>query len=84
MTKVYFVGHAELNYNNRDDLSRELSAKGMVDRELVTQFLSEKNIEIILSSPYKRAVDTVAHFADSKGLSIEIIDDFRERKVDSI
>ncbi len=84
MTKVYFVRHAEPNYNNRDDMSRELTAKGMADRELVTQFLSDKNIDAVLSSPYKRAVDTVAHFADSKGLTIEIIDDFRERKVDSV
>lgn len=84
MTKIYFVRHAEPNYNNRDDMSRELSTKGMVDRELVTQFLSDKNIEVVLSSPFKRAVDTVAHFADNKGLNIEIVDDFRERKVDSI
>lgn len=84
MTKVYFVRHAEPNYNNRDDMSRELSIKGMIDRELVSHFLSNKNIEVVLSSPYKRAFDTVAHFADSNGLNIEIIDDFRERKVDSI
>ena len=84
MTKVYFVRHAEPNYNNRDDMSRELTAKGMADRELVTQFLSDKNINVVLSSPYKRAIDTVAHFADSKGLNIEIVDDFRERKVDSV
>ena len=84
MTKVYFVRHAEPNYNNRDDMSRELTAKGMADRELVTRFLTDKNIEVVLSSPYKRAVDTVEHFADSKGLNIEIIDDFRERRVDSV
>lgn len=84
MTKVYFVRHCEPNYNNRDDKSRELSAKGLVDRELVTQFLSDKNIEVVLSSPYKRAIDTVAQFADSKRLNIEIIDEFRERKVDSV
>lgn len=84
MTKIYLVRHAEPNYNNHNDKSRELSAKGMADRELVTQFLSDKNIEVVLSSPYKRAVDTVAHFADSKGLKIETIDGFRERKVDSV
>ena len=84
MTKVYFARHAEPNYNNRDDMSRELSAKGMADRELVTQFLSDKNIEVVSSSPYKRAIDTVAHFVDNKGLNIEIVDDFRERKVDSV
>ncbi len=32
----------------------------------VTQFLSDKNISTVLSSPHKRAVDTIAHFADSK------------------
>lgn len=84
MTKVYFVRHCEPNYNNRDDVSRELTAKGMADRELVTQFLSDKNITVVLSSPYKRAVDTVAHFAESKDLNIEIVDDFRERRVDSV
>ena len=84
MTKVYFVRHCEPNYNNRDDMTRELTAKGMADRELVAQFLSDKNITVVLSSPYKRAVDTVAHFAVSKGLNVEIIDDFRERKVDSV
>lgn len=65
-------------------MTRELSAKGMEDRKLVTKFLSDKNIDAVLSSPYKRAFDTIADFADSKGLNIEIIDDFRERKVDSI
>lgn len=84
MTKVYFVRHCEPYYNNRDDMLRELTAKGMADRELVTQFLSDKNITVVLSSPYKRAVDTVAHFAESKDLNIEIVDDFRERRVDSV
>ena len=83
-TKVYFVRHAEPNYNNHDDISRELSSKGIVDRELVTQFLLDKNIQIVLSSPYKRSIDTVSPFACKKSLTIEIIDDFRERKVDGI
>lgn len=46
MTTVYFVRHAEPNYGNHDDMSRELSCKGLKDRELVTEFLMEK----ILSS----------------------------------
>lgn len=83
MTTVYFVRHAEPNYNNHDDALRELSPKGMKDRKLVTDFLSDKQIDIVLSSPYKRAVDTIKDFADSNGLDIETIDSFRERKVDS-
>ena len=83
MTNIYFVRHAEPKYNNHDDLTRELSQKGMKDRELVTDFLADKHVDIVLSSPYKRAVDTVAHFASLRDLPITTIDDFRERKVDS-
>ncbi|WP_310604576.1 histidine phosphatase family protein [Anaerosporobacter sp.] len=83
MTEVYFVRHAEPNYNNHDDLTRELSLKGLEDRTLVTQFLNDKNIDIVLSSPYKRAIDTIKEFADSHDLQIELIQDFRERRVDS-
>ena len=83
MTNIYFVRHAEPNYNNHDDMTRELSPKGMTDRELVTAFLADKQVDIVLSSPYKRAIDTVAHFASLRDLPITTIADFRERKVDS-
>lgn len=35
MTTVYFVRHAEPNYNNHDDELRELTEKGLEDRKLV-------------------------------------------------
>jgi len=81
MTKVYFVRHAQPNYNNHDDMSRELSSKGMSDRKLVTEFLKDKEIARVYSSPYKRAVDTVKDFADHYGFEIGIVDDFRERMI---
>lgn len=83
ITDVYFVRHAAPNYNNHDDMSRELTEQGLRDRKLVTDFLSDKNISVALSSPYKRAVDTIKEFADVYNLQIQIIDDFRERKIDS-
>ena len=82
MTTIFFVRHAEPNYNHHDDALRELSSKGMKDRKLVTRFLSNQQIDVVLSSPYKRAIDTVIDFADSKGYAVKIIDAFRERKVD--
>lgn len=83
MTTVYFIRHAEPNYQNHDDASRELSPKGMQDRKLVTRFLLDKHVDVILSSPFKRAVDTVADFAETCNMEILRIDDFRERKVDN-
>lgn len=84
MTKVFFVRHAEPNYNNHDDLTRELTEKGLRDRELVTEFLADKEIDVVMSSPFKRAYDTVKHFADNRGENIIVVDDFRERKIDNV
>lgn len=83
MTTIYFVRHAEPNYENHDDISRELSNKGLKDRRLVTDFLIDKQIDIVLSSPYKRAIDTIRDFAEIKDMGITIIDEFKERRVDS-
>lgn len=83
ITTVYFVRHAASNYNNHDDMFRELTEQGLRERKLVTDFLSDKNISVALSSPYKRAVDTIKEFADVNNLQIQLIDDFRERKIDS-
>ena len=81
MTQIYFVRHAQPLYRNHDDAGRELSPKGLADRELVTDFLLDKNIDVILSSPYRRAVDTVRHFADTVRMPIIHVPDFREREV---
>ena len=83
MTNVYFIRHAEPNYDNHDDMTRELSAKGLKDRELITGFLLDKQIDVVISSPFKRAIDTVRDFANKNRMDITIIDDFRERRVDS-
>ncbi|MCL2356328.1 MAG: histidine phosphatase family protein [Defluviitaleaceae bacterium] len=82
MTTIYFIRHAEPDFNIHDDFSRPLTEKGQTNCALVTKFLRDKNIDAVLSSPYLRARDTVAPFAESTGLEIRTIGDFRERKVD--
>lgn len=80
-TTVYFIRHAEPDFTNHNDLERPLTAKGKEDTKLVTAFLANKNIDVVLSSPFRRAVETVQDFADSKGFTIHLVEDFRERKV---
>ncbi|WMC92539.1 histidine phosphatase family protein [Kineothrix sp. MB12-C1] len=84
MTGVYFVRHAEPNYMNHNDELRELTEKGLSDRKLVTDFLKDKSIDVVLSSPYKRSIDTVKDFADKYGHQVVTVSDFRERKIDSV
>ena len=82
MTTVYFIRHAQPDMVVHDDHSRPLTAKGRADRKLVTAFLRDKQIGAVLSSPYVRAVDTVADFAAAAGLAVETVYDFRERRPD--
>ncbi len=84
MTTVYFVRHAQPNYDNHNDLTRELTEKGLADRKLVTAFLMDKDIHAVLSSPFHRSIDTVKDFADTRGLTITTVEDFRERRIDSV
>ena len=80
MTTIYFVRHAEPNYENHDDRSRELTQKGMADSERVARFLADKGVQVAVSSPYRRAVDTIRRFAEASGLEILLEEDFRERE----
>ncbi|MCK5129894.1 MAG: histidine phosphatase family protein [Clostridiales bacterium] len=83
MTKVYFIRHAQSDNSVRDGRVRPLTEKGLNDCRLVTKYLSDKYIDIIFSSPFKRAVDTIKGFAEKMNTEIHIIEDFRERKSDS-
>ncbi len=81
MTTIYFVRHAEPNYNNHDDMSRELTAKGWADRQQVSAFLENKNITKAYSSPFKRSVDTISAFTEKYNMEISTNYDFRERGI---
>ena len=81
MTTIYFVRHCQSDHSVHDDRTRPLTEKGGKDSLLVTEFLADKEVDAVLSSPYRRAVDTVKNFADTRGFAIETVEDFRERKV---
>lgn len=82
-TVVYFIRHAEPDYSIYDDTIRPLTDKGKKDALKVATYLKDKGIEAALSSPYKRAVDTIKPFVDTNSMTIELVKDFRERKIDS-
>ena len=83
MTTVYFIRHAQADPSVRDGRIRPLTEKGLAGRRLVTEFLQNKRVDAVLSSPFKRAVDTIADFAKKNGHEIELVEDFRERTSDS-
>ncbi len=80
-TTVYFVRHAQPDYGEPTDAIRPLTEKGKADSLLVTGYLRDKNVTAVLSSPYRRAVDTVLDFAERHALTVECDDGFAERKI---
>lgn len=81
MKKVYFVRHSKPDFSVMDDSSRPLTNEGLKDCKKVTNYLINKNIDKIYSSPFKRSYDTIKDFAEKANLPIHVIDDFRERKI---
>ena len=80
MTTVYFVRHAQSDASVQDPFLRPLTEQGLRDRLLVTEFLRGKEVAALFSSPYKRAVDTLADFAEKRGLPVQTVEDFREHE----
>ena len=78
LTILYFVRHAHSTYTP-DELNRPLSERGFADASNITKILKTEEIDVVVSSPYKRAVQTVQGIADKIEVEVEIIDGFKER-----
>jgi len=83
MTTIYFIRHAEPDYSNHDDLTRSLTAKGRQDTHQLAKYFEDKQIDVVLSSPYCRAIETVKGIAEMIHSEVITVEDFRERRVDS-
>ena len=79
MTTVYFVRHSTAENSNLDTRNRGLTEKGSKDCSLVTEFLADKQIDIIYTSPYRRTIETLTGFATQYGFNLNLVEDFKER-----
>lgn len=79
-TNIYFVRHAHSTYTP-DELGRPLSERGFKDAHLVADVLNNECIDYVISSPYKRAIQTVEGIAKLIDKEIIIEENFKERKL---
>ncbi|MBS4196072.1 histidine phosphatase family protein [Bacillus sp. FJAT-49870] len=79
-TNLYLVRHAHSTYNH-DEQGRPLSERGLKDAQLVTDILKLENIDYVISSPYKRAIQTVGGIASWLHNEVMIEENFKERKL---
>lgn len=79
MTTFYLVRHAHAD--RTPDENRPLSAQGRKDAIRVADILRKYPIGVIYSSPARRAFQTISPLAKHLGITIQIEQDLRERKL---
>ncbi len=79
-TELIMVRHAKVEYTH-DDKERALSKEGKEQVKDVLNILKNKEIDVIYSSPFIRAIDTIKSYAEYRNLKIHIVEDLKERKV---
>lgn len=78
-TIIYMVRHAESSYTEGSERTRGLSLEGKKNARKITDLLKDEGINMIISSPYARAILTVEELAEKLKLDIQIFEDLRER-----
>lgn len=82
-TTIYMVRHAESPYDEGDERTRGLTEKGKRDAEKVTKLLIGEGIDMVISSPYSRAVLSVEGLAQHLNVEVETFENLRERHFSS-
>ncbi|WP_138493800.1 histidine phosphatase family protein [Paenibacillus pinistramenti] len=80
-TTLYFVRHADSPYVEGQERARGLSERGRRDALTVSDLLENEGIDILISSPYERAIQTIAPLAARLNQDIRSIEDLRERRM---
>ena len=83
MTDIYFIRHAQSARNFTDERQRPLTQEGTLDADTLAEFMERYHIDAVISSPYKRAFDTVLPIAMARGLDIKTDERLREREAGS-
>ncbi|MFD0620521.1 histidine phosphatase family protein [Paenibacillus sp. GCM10027629] len=76
MKNIYVVRHCKAAGQAADAPLTEI---GNEQAQTLAEFLADKNIDYIVTSPYVRAYHTIAPFADQQGIDIRMDDRLTER-----
>lgn len=82
-TWIYFVRHAASPFYPGNERNRGLSEQGRRDAVRVAEMLRHEGIDVLASSSYARAVETVKPLADLLGKDILLFDELAERAIGS-
>ncbi|GGF71167.1 phosphoglycerate mutase [Paenibacillus albidus] len=82
-TYLYMIRHAVSPFVVGNERERGLSEQGKADAVRINEILAVEGIGYLVSSPYKRAIDTLQIMADTGRLEIKLYEELRERAIAS-
>ncbi|MDP5276754.1 histidine phosphatase family protein [Chengkuizengella axinellae] len=78
-TVIFMVRHAESPFRFGQERTRKLSKQGELDAKLITDIMGKENIDIMVSSPYIRAIQTIEGLSSNNKLEIQVFEELKER-----
>lgn len=75
------IRHAESPFVFGQERTRKLSEQGEFDANKITERFKQEKIDVIVSSPYTRAIQTIEGIADEYRMEITIFEGLKERPV---
>lgn len=78
---IYIVRHCEAKGQSSDS---PLTEKGYIQANDLSDFLSDRMVDRIISSPFLRAIQTIEPFAKNKNIKIEMDNRLTERVLSSV
>jgi 2,3-bisphosphoglycerate-dependent phosphoglycerate mutase len=80
-TIIFMIRHAESPFIFGQERTRKLSEQGERDAEKITEIMRKEKVDVIVSSPYTRAIQTIEEIAHERNLEIQLFEELKERPI---
>jgi 2,3-bisphosphoglycerate-dependent phosphoglycerate mutase len=75
------IRHAESPFIFGEERTRKLSKDGELDAEKVAKLMLNEKIDVIVSSPFARSIQTIEPIATTRNIKIELYEELKERMI---
>ncbi|CAM4003366.1 histidine phosphatase family protein [Lederbergia lenta] len=80
-TVLFMIRHAQSPFVFGKERTRKLSEQGEHDAKAITEIMRKVKVDIIVSSPYSRAIQTIENIAIEKRLKMQFFEELKERPI---
>jgi 2,3-bisphosphoglycerate-dependent phosphoglycerate mutase len=80
-TTIFMIRHAESPFIFGEERTRKLSKHGELDAEKVAKLMLSEKIDVIVSSPFARSIQTIEPIATTRNKKIELYEELKERMI---